>query len=70
MLSQDWNKASSVLKEIVSVHKHSLSAPEALYWFGVAKWKASRNFDDLRKAWIDLMEHYPQSEAALKASCL
>jgi thioredoxin-related protein len=70
MLSQDWNDASRILNEIVSVHKHSLSAPAALYWLGVAKWKASRNFDDLSKAWTDLMKKYPRSEAALKASCL
>lgn len=70
MLSQDWNKASSVLNEIVSLHKQSLSAPDALYWLGVANWKISRNFDDLSKAWTDLMEQYPRSEAALKASCL
>lgn len=70
MLSQNWNEASSVFSEIVSVHKHSLSAPDALYWLGIAKWKMSRNFDDLSQAWTDLMEKYPRSEAALKASCL
>jgi hypothetical protein len=70
MLSQDWNEASGIFNEIVSFDKRSSSAPDALYWLGVAKWKAKRNFDDLSQAWTDLMEQYPGSEAALKASCL
>lgn len=70
MLNQDYEKAASVLKEIVLSHKDSLTAPEALYWLGVANWKASRDFADLNSAWTSLMENYPNTEAAHKASCL
>ncbi len=70
MLNQDYAKASIILKEIVSLHKNSLNAPEALYWLGVADWKANRDFADLSNAWTSLMEIYPNTEAARKASCL
>jgi len=70
MLSQEWIKAADILNEVASIHSKSLVAPDALYWLGVAKWKASRDFTDLSKPWADLMERYPRSEAALKASCL
>lgn len=70
MLNQDYAKAAITLKEIVSLHKDSLTAPEALYWLGVANWKVSRDFADLSNAWTSLIKTYPNSEAAHKASCL
>jgi thioredoxin-related protein len=70
MLNQDFAKAAITLKEIASSHKHSLTAPEALYWLGVANWKVSKDFVDLSNAWTTLVENYPNTEAALKASCL
>jgi TolA-binding protein len=70
MLSRDWAKAADVLNEVASMHSNSLVAPDALYWLGVARWKVGRKFDDLSKPWADLMDRYPGSEAALKASCL
>lgn len=70
LLKQDYGKAAVILKEIASSHKDSLTAPEALYWLGVAKWKASRDFADLSRVWTSLMKTYPNSEAAIKASCL
>lgn len=70
MLKQDYSQASIILKEIVSLHKNSLTAPEAMYWLGVANWKVSRDFADLSNVWTSLMEIYPNSEAARKALCL
>lgn len=70
MLDQNFSQASIILKEIVSLHKNSLTAPEAMYWLGVADWKVSRDFADLSNSWTSLMEIYPNSEAARKASCL
>ena len=70
MLNQDHARAAIILKEIVSAHKDSLTAPDALYWLGVANWNVNRDFDDLSNAWTSLMEIYPNSEAAQKASCL
>jgi hypothetical protein len=70
MVNQDYVSAAIGLKEIASSHKDSVTAPEALYWLGVADWKASKDFADLSNAWTSLMEIYPNSEAAQKASCL
>lgn len=70
MLNQDYVKATSILKEILSSHKDSLTAADALYWLGVANWKVSKDFADLSNAWTSLRETYPHSEAAYKASCL
>lgn len=70
MLNQDYAQSVIILKEIVSTHKNTLTAPEAMYWLGVANWNINRDFDDLRDAWTSLMEIYPDSEAAQKASCL
>ncbi|HKZ81678.1 MAG TPA: thioredoxin fold domain-containing protein [Pyrinomonadaceae bacterium] len=68
--SQEWSQATDLLDEVTSIHSKSLVAPEALYWLGVARWKIGRKFDDLSKPWADLMDRYPGSQAALKASCL
>jgi hypothetical protein len=70
MSAQAWGEAASVLDEITSLHKNSFIAADALYWLGVARWKVSKNFDDLNGAWTRVMEEYPKSEAAAKASCL
>lgn len=70
IIEQDYAQAVMILEEIVSLHKNSFAAPEAMYWLGVAKWKMNRHFADLSEAWMNLMETYPDSEAAQKASCL
>ena len=70
IINQDYVEAAVALKEIAIAHKNSLITPEALYWLGVVNWKLSGDFTDLRIVWICLMEIYPNSEAALKASCL
>lgn len=70
MFSQEWSEAADQLSEIASMHSGSLYAPGALYWLGVARWKVSRDFSDLRTPWVKLMETYPKSEASVRASCL
>jgi thioredoxin-related protein len=70
MSAQAWSEAVDVLEEIMSLHKNSFIAADALYWLGVVKWKVSKNFDDLSNVWTRVMEEYPNSEAAAKASCL
>ena len=70
MLSGDFVAAIEAFGDINARHEKSFVAAEALYWLGVARWKASRSFDELSGEWKRLVELYPQSEAALKASCL
>jgi len=70
MSAQAWGEAAGVLDEITLLHKNSFVAADAIYWLGVARWKVTKNFDDLSGAWTRVMEEYPNSEAAAKASCL
>jgi TolA-binding protein len=70
MLAGDFGEAIETFGDIIALHGRSFIAAEALYWLGVAKWKASRSFDELSGEWKKLFELYPRSEAALKASCL
>lgn len=70
MFAGNWNEATAHLEDVSSNHENSLVAAESLYWLGVTRWKVSRDREDLNSAWKDLMETYPHSEAAVKASCL
>ena len=70
LLAGDFDAAIETLGDIVARHGRSFVAADALYWLGVARWKAVRSFDALAAEWKKLSELYPQSEAALKASCL
>lgn len=70
MSAQDYHQAVDFLDEIISMHEESLTAADALYWHGVARLKISRDFDELNHSWTKLMQLYPKSEAALKASCV
>jgi thioredoxin-related protein len=70
MFSQDYRQAADVLNEITVMHEESITAADALYWHGVTRWKISREHDELSHSWTKLMQLYPKSEAALKASCL
>jgi hypothetical protein len=46
------------------------AAAEALYWEGVAAYRASKNFGDLVRRWEDLRRRYPAGSWALRADCL
>lgn len=70
LLSGDYAAAVETFSDINARHADSFVAADALYWLGVARWKLGRSFDDLSAEWQRLAELYPQSEAALKASCL
>jgi hypothetical protein len=43
-------------------------AAEALYWEGIATYRASGNKDDLWPAWREVATHYPESPWALKTT--
>ncbi|MBV9957051.1 MAG: thioredoxin fold domain-containing protein [Acidobacteria bacterium] len=70
LLSGNLTEAVEAFDDIAEHHAQSFIAADALYWLGVAKWKATRSFDALSGEWQKLLELYPSSEAAVKASCL
>lgn len=70
LLAGDFAAAAETFGDIGARHADSFVAADALYWLGVARWKAGGNFDELSAEWKRLVELYPRSEAAVKASCL
>jgi hypothetical protein len=63
-----WPDAERLFREVVEQHAKSDAAPEALYWAGVSRYKASGDATDLKKTWQALSEKYPDSTWAKKAS--
>jgi len=63
-----WPDAERLFREVVEQHAKSDAAPEALYWAGVSRYKASGDATDLKKTWQALSEKYPDSTWTKKAS--
>lgn len=65
---QDWKLAEQRFGEIVQQLSNTDAAPEALYWAGVARYKASGNAAALGETAQQFKKNYPQSTWAKKAS--
>ena len=63
-----WEEAQRAFDEIVKNHPESDTAPEARYWAGVARYKASGNPTALADTASALAERYGDSTWAKKAS--
>lgn len=61
-------EAERWFREVVSRHGGTEAAPEALYWAGVAKYKASNDAAALGETAAAFGKQYPQSSWAKKAS--
>ncbi len=64
----DYNDAILRFNEILSGHRHSSAAPEALYLLGVSRYKTSHNAGNLKETYQRLSAEYPASEWVKKAS--
>jgi hypothetical protein len=64
--SRDEPGAAESYDEALRRFPTALCAPEAQYFLGVARYKASHRADDLLGAWQQLRARYPQSEWRLK----
>jgi hypothetical protein len=64
----DYNDAILRFNEILSGHKNSAAAPEALYLTGVCRYKASHNASNLKETFQRLAAEYPDSEWVKRAS--
>lgn len=64
----DWAKAEQGFQTVLSRHADSEAAPEALYWAGVSRYKASGDAAALRETARAFQSRYSNSSWAKKAS--
>jgi thioredoxin family protein/tetratricopeptide repeat protein len=64
----ELQEAERRYREIAQQHPKSEAAPEALYWAGVSKYKATNDPAPLGQAAQELKQQYPESSWAKKAS--
>ena len=65
---QKWDEAEKLFRTIVDQLPNSDAAPEALYWAGVAPYKATHNPASLKATGQAFKERYKDSSWAKKAS--
>jgi hypothetical protein len=65
---QQYAEAERYFREVVSRHGGTEAAPEALYWAGVARYKASNDASALGETAAAFVRKYQQSSWAKKAS--
>jgi TolA-binding protein len=62
-----WTEAEQRFRKIVDQYPKTAAAEEALYWAGVAKYKASGDAGALKETAQEFAQRYPQSVWAKKA---
>lgn len=60
--------AEAAFRQAVEEFPESPATPEALYWYGVAQYRASGKLDGLKETWNRLLDRYPTSTWAQRAS--
>lgn len=67
--AQDFQSAASIADETLQAARgDDEREPEALYWSAVARYKASEDPQNLLNGWNRLLDEFPDSEWARKAS--
>jgi hypothetical protein len=64
----DFAEAERLFRDVVSSHRDSDAAPEALYWAGVAKYKATGDAAALGDTYKAFQSQYKDTSWATKAS--
>jgi len=64
---EKFDKAISILEEILKKHPKSDAAPEAVYVRGVSLYKSTHKADPLKEAYKRLQAEYPSSEWTKRA---
>ncbi|MGB6066034.1 MAG: tetratricopeptide repeat protein [Desulfomonilaceae bacterium] len=64
----EFAQAIPELKEVSAKYPTSDSAPEAVFYLGVAQFKSTHDLKYLRQAYDKLAAQYPKSQWAMKAS--
>ena len=65
---QQWDEAERRFREVVDRYPRSESAPEALYWAGVARYKATGDAAALRETAQQFGQRYQGTSWAKKAA--
>jgi tetratricopeptide (TPR) repeat protein len=66
--SENWKDAERRFREVVERYPRTDAAPEALYWAGVSRYKASNDPTALRDTERALSKQYPESSWTKKSS--
>ena len=64
----DYSNAERLFRETAGKYPRTDAAPEALYWAGVAKYRASNDPAALKETAVLISSQYPESSWAKKAS--
>jgi thioredoxin family protein/tetratricopeptide repeat protein len=67
-MQKKWAEAEQRYADVVESYPHTHSAPEALYWRGVCRYKATNDHTVLGEVANELQQRYPDSVWTLKAS--
>jgi len=67
-MHKQWAEAERRYAEISDKYSNTSSAPEAIYWRGVSRYKATNDHAALSEVATDLKKKYPNSVWMLKAS--
>jgi TolA-binding protein len=68
VLERRFADAESAMREAVQVTPASVQTPEALYWLAVTRYKTSGKPDGLMETWNELLDRFPQTTWAMRAS--
>ena len=66
--SERFGEAEQRFHNVCCEHPEASAAPEACYWAGVSEYKEKREPSPLKETAEFLMDRYPESEWAKKAS--
>ena len=64
----DWGQAENGFRTVLDRHPESEVAPEALYWAGVSRYKATDDASALQETARAFQQRYRESAWAKKAS--
>lgn len=64
----EYAPAKQSFQHVFEHHAKTHAAPDALYWFGVADYKATQQKEVLLQSWNKIIDQYPQHPWALKVS--
>jgi TolA-binding protein len=67
-LAKEWGEAEKRYANVAANYPNTNAAPEALYWRGVSRYKASQDHTVLGQVARELKEKYPGSIWTTKAS--
>lgn len=67
-MSKDWAEAERRYAEVLERYPDSKAAPDALYWKGVSRYKATNDHNVLSELRGQFLEKYPDSIGALKTA--